>query len=55
MLFALVYPMLGGLMGITHYGEVTLPSAFGINGIWIAVPFSAILLLLIFKVLKDRY
>lgn len=55
MLFALVYPMLGGLMGITNYGEVTIPSAFGINGIWIAVPFSAILFLLIFKVLKDRY
>jgi len=55
MLFALVYPMLGGLMGITNYGEVTLASAFGINGIWIAVPFSAILFLLMFKVLKDRY
>jgi hypothetical protein len=25
------------------------------NGIWIAIPFSAILLLLVFKVLKDRY
>ena len=55
MLYALAYPMLGGLIGITNYGEVTIPSAFGINGIWIAVPFSAILFLLIFKVLKDRY
>ena len=55
MLFALVYPMLGGLMGITNYGEVTLPSVFGVNGILIAVPFSAMLFLLIFKVLKDRY
>ncbi len=54
-LFSLAYPMLGGLIGITNYGEVTVPSAFGINGIWIAVPFSAILFLLIFKVLKDRY
>ncbi len=55
MLFALVYPMLGGLMGITNYGEVTLPSTFGIDGIWVAVPFSAILFLLMFKILKDRY
>jgi hypothetical protein len=55
MLFALVYPMLGGLIGITNYGEVTLPSTFGINGIWVAVPFSAILFLLMFKILKDRY
>jgi hypothetical protein len=55
LLYALVYPMLGGLIGLTNYGEVTLPSAFGVAGIWIAIPFSAILFLLMFKVLKDRY
>ena len=54
-LYAVVYPLFGGLIGITNYGEVTLPSAFGINGLWIAIPFSAILLILAFKVLKDRY
>ena len=54
-LYALAYPMLAGLIEVTNYGEVTLPSAFGINGLWIAIPFSAILFLLMFKVLKDRY
>jgi len=55
LLYALVFPMLGGLIELTNYGEVTVPSAFGINGLWIAIPFSAILFLLMFKVLKDRY
>jgi len=54
-LYALAYPMLAGLIEVTNYGEVTLPSAFGVNGLWIAIPFSAILFLLMFKVLKDRY
>ena len=54
-LYALAYPMLAGLIEVTNYGQVTLPSAFGINGLWIAIPFSAILFLLMFKVLKDRY
>ena len=54
-LYAVVYPLFGGLIGMTNYGEVTLPSAFGVNGLWIAIPFSAILLILAFKVLKDRY
>lgn len=54
-LYALAYPMLAGLIEVTNYGDVTLPSAFGVNGLWIAIPFSAILFLLMFKVLKDRY
>ena len=54
-LYAVAYPLFGKLIGMTNYGEVTIPSAFGINGLWIAIPFSAILLLLAFKVLKDRY
>jgi uncharacterized protein len=54
-LYALLYPVFGGLIAVTNYGEVTLPSAFGINGLWIAIPFSAILFLLMFRVLKDRY
>lgn len=55
-LYALVYPLMAPLIGLTSYGEITLPSVFNIsNGIWIAIPFSAILLLLVFRVLKDRY
>jgi len=27
----------------------------GVTGLWVAIPFSAILFLLVFKVLKDRY
>ena len=54
-IYALVYPAISGLIGVANYGEVTIPSALGINGIWIAIPFSAILFVLMFKVLKDRY
>ncbi len=53
--YSIVYPAFRGLIEITNYGEVTIPSAFDINGLWIAIPFSAILFLLMFKVLKDRY
>ena len=55
LVYALVYPAFKGLIEITNYGEVTFASAFGVNGIWVAIPFSAILFLLMFKVLKDRY
>jgi uncharacterized membrane protein YedE/YeeE len=55
MIYALVAPYMQGLIGMTNYGNVTIPSAFNISGLWIAVPFSAILFLLVFKVLKDRY
>jgi uncharacterized membrane protein YedE/YeeE len=55
-LYAVVYPWMGSLIGFANFGEITFPSIFNItNGIWIAIPFSAILLLLIFRVLKDRY
>ena len=54
-LFALIYPWIAPLISLTNYGAITLPSVFGVsNGIWIAIPFSAILLLMVFKVLKDR-
>jgi uncharacterized membrane protein YedE/YeeE len=55
LLYALVYPALSGLIGVTNYGEVTIASALGVDGIWIALPFSAILFLLMFKLVKDRY
>jgi len=55
-LYALVYPLMAPLISLTNYGAITLPSIFNVtNGIWIAVPFSAILFVLIFRVLKDRY
>jgi hypothetical protein len=55
LVYSIVYPAFRGLIEVTNYGEVTIPSTLGINGLWIAVPFSAILFLLMFKVLKDRY
>jgi uncharacterized membrane protein YedE/YeeE len=55
LLYAVLYPALSGLLGMTNYGEVTLATAFGVNGLWVAIPFSAILLFLSFKLLKDRY
>jgi uncharacterized membrane protein YedE/YeeE len=55
LVYAIVYPAISGLIDVTNYGEVTVPSVFNINGLWIAIPFSAILFLLAFKVLKDRY
>jgi uncharacterized membrane protein YedE/YeeE len=55
-LYALVYPLMAPLISLTNYGEITLPSVFNVsNGLWIAIPFSLILLTLIFRVLKDRY
>lgn len=55
LLYAVAYPAMAGLIGVANYGEVTFATALGVNGLWIAVPFSAILFLLMFKVLKDRY
>jgi len=55
LIYSIAYPAFRGLIEVTNYGEVTVASALDINGLWIAVPFSAILFLLMFKVLKDRY
>lgn len=55
LLYSLVYPAMKGLISVTNYGNVTVASAFNVNGLWIAIPFSAVLFLLMFKVLKDRY
>ena len=54
--FSLVYPYLEAtLIEPANYGQVTLESLLGINGIWIAIPFSAALLFGAFFLLKDRY
>ena len=50
-----MYPARRGLIEVTNYGEITFASALGVNGLWVAVPFSAILFLLFFVVLQDRY
>ena len=55
LLYSFVYPYIAGLISVANYGEVTLPSVFGVEGIWIAIPFSAILFLLSFKLVRDNY
>ncbi len=55
LVYSLVYPFISGLLGVANYGKITLPSLIGVDGIWIAIPFSAILFLLMFKVVRDRY
>ena len=55
-IFSLVYPAIEtSLIEPANFGKVTLESLLGINGIWIAIPFSAALLGLAFFVLKDSY
>ena len=54
-LYALMYPMFKGLISHSNYGEITFPTLLNVEGIWLALPFSAILLLLSFKLLKDNY
>ena len=54
--FSLAFPYIEStLIAPANFGKVTLESLLGINGIWIAIPFSAALLFLAFFVLKDRY
>jgi len=56
LLFALAFPFLEAtLIEPANFGAVTLESLFGISGIYIALPFSAMLLFMAFFVLKDRY
>lgn len=55
LLYAIVYPAIRGLLEVTNYGNVTFASIMNVNGLWVAIPFSAILFLLMFVVLKDRY
>ena len=54
--FSLTFPYLeAALIEPANFGKVTLESVLGINGIWIAIPFSAALLYVAFFVLKDNY
>ena len=55
-LFSLAFPAIeSALIEPANFGKVTLESLLGINGIWIAIPFSAALIGLAFFVLKDSY
>jgi uncharacterized membrane protein YedE/YeeE len=54
--FSLSFPYLeASLIEPANFGKVTLESVLGINGIWIAIPFSLALLYLAFFVIKDSY
>ncbi len=56
LLFSLAFPTLEALLiEPFNFGRVTLESLTGISGIYLAAPFSAMLLGLAFFVLKDRY
>ncbi|EED32273.1 YeeE/YedE family protein [gamma proteobacterium NOR5-3] len=55
-LFSLAFPFLEAkLIEPANFGAVTLESILGINGIYIALPFSIAMLFVAFFVLKDRY
>ncbi|WOJ92681.1 DUF6691 family protein [Congregibacter variabilis] len=55
-LFSMAFPFLEStLIKPANFGAVTLESLLGINGIYIALPFSLALLFVAFFVLKDRY
>ncbi|MBT8141488.1 MAG: YeeE/YedE family protein, partial [Gammaproteobacteria bacterium] len=45
-LYAIMYPMFKGLISHSNYGQITFADVFGVDPLWLAVPFSAILLLL---------
>lgn len=56
LLFSLAFPFLEStLITPANFGAVTLESLLGINGIYVALPFSLALLFVAFFVLKDRY
>lgn len=55
-LFSLAFPWLEAvLIAPADFGKITLESVLGVSGIWIAIPFSALLLGMAFFVLKDSY
>jgi len=56
LLFSLAFPYLESLLiAPLNFGTVTLRDLTGVSGIYLAIPFSAMLIALAFFVLKDRY
>jgi hypothetical protein len=54
--FSLTFPYIeSGLIAKANFGTITFESLLGINGIYLAIPFSLALLAISFFVLKDRY
>jgi hypothetical protein len=54
--FSLTFPYIeSGLIAKANFGKITFESLLGINGIYLAIPFSLALLAISFFVLKDRY
>ncbi|MFT5482602.1 MAG: putative membrane protein YedE/YeeE [Halieaceae bacterium] len=55
-IFSLAYPYLEtALIEPANFGKVTFETLLGIDGIWIAIPFSVAMLYTAFFVLKDNY
>ena len=55
-MFSLAFPYIeSGLIAKANFGEITFESLLGINGIYLAIPFSLALLAISFFVLKDSY
>lgn len=56
LLFSFAFPYLETLLiEPLNFGKVTLRDLTGVSGIYLAIPFSAMLIILAFFVLKDRY
>jgi uncharacterized membrane protein YedE/YeeE len=54
--FSLVFPYIeADLIESANFGKITLEDVAGINGIYLAIPFSIALLALSFFILKDSY
>ena len=55
-MFSLVFPTLDAwLLQNANFGKITLVDIIGIEGVFLAIPFSLALLALAFFVLKDQY
>ncbi|HIG61286.1 MAG TPA: hypothetical protein EYQ22_10425 [Gammaproteobacteria bacterium] len=56
LIFSFAFPSLDQLlMQNANFGKITLESLLGVNGIYLAIPFSLALLFTAFFVLKDQY
>jgi len=56
LIFSMVFPTLDKLLlQNANFGNITVQSLLGINGLYLAIPMSIALLFTAFFVLKDRY
>jgi len=55
-IFSLSFPFIDKMfLQSANYGEITIVELLGVNGIYVAIPFSLALLFTAFFLLKDRY